>query len=201
MSKFTREEVEAAKRIRDFIIQGNIHELKHVYSAGEICMWDELHYTAPSTKELIKDCERERYPLLELSTPPVSATDMTAQEFFNHPDGMFTLDFLTKEEQETLYKAIDLFAAGKVRQAILSAPVSAMEDGWRTGYTLITNNTKHWSKDAIDANNEIEGRMVFKNFHESDYGKSRVLLCICETRQQAETIVSEHNKLLTTPTK
>lgn len=32
--------------------------------------------------------------------PPVSANDMTAEEFFNHPDGMFTLNFLSEEEKE-----------------------------------------------------------------------------------------------------
>lgn len=110
MNNFTEEEVRAAKKTRDAIINGSIsEELKSVYMAGEICMWDELRKSHPSP-------------------PAVPESDMTAEEFFNGEGGMFTLDFLTYEEQQTIYKAFDLFAAGKVRQAMLSAPVSAMED-------------------------------------------------------------------------
>ena len=43
--------------------------------------------------------------------------DMTAEEFFNDPGGMFTLDFLSEEERQTIYKAIDLFVKGKLRMA------------------------------------------------------------------------------------
>ena len=38
---FTPEEVKAAKATRDAIIRENIAELKSVYMAGEIVMWDE----------------------------------------------------------------------------------------------------------------------------------------------------------------
>ena len=40
--KFTNEEIKAAKQTRDAIISNNIEELKAIYMAGEICMWDEL---------------------------------------------------------------------------------------------------------------------------------------------------------------
>ena len=38
---FTKEEVKAAKATRDAIIEENISELKAIYMAGEIVMWDE----------------------------------------------------------------------------------------------------------------------------------------------------------------
>lgn len=47
--KFTQEEITAAKQTRDAIIKENIDELKSVYMAGEIVMWDEISqspYTA-----------------------------------------------------------------------------------------------------------------------------------------------------------
>lgn len=40
--KFTNEEIKAAKQTRDVIISNNIEELKAIYMAGEICMWDEM---------------------------------------------------------------------------------------------------------------------------------------------------------------
>lgn len=39
---FTDEEVKAAKATRDAIISENISELKSIYMAGEIVMWDEM---------------------------------------------------------------------------------------------------------------------------------------------------------------
>lgn len=42
MNNFTEEEVKAAKSTRQVIIEENVPELKSIYIAGEICMWDEL---------------------------------------------------------------------------------------------------------------------------------------------------------------
>lgn len=39
---FTKEEIKIAKQTRDVIISEDVEELKAVYMAGEICMWDEL---------------------------------------------------------------------------------------------------------------------------------------------------------------
>lgn len=39
---FTEKEISAAKETRDEIIKGDVPELKSIYMAGEICMWDEL---------------------------------------------------------------------------------------------------------------------------------------------------------------
>lgn len=43
---FNDEEIKAAKATREAIISGNISELKSVYMAGEICMWDEMQSKA-----------------------------------------------------------------------------------------------------------------------------------------------------------
>lgn len=123
------------------------------------------------------------------STPPVSADDMTAEEFFNHPDGMFTLNFLTKEEQETLYKAIDLFVVGKIRQAMLSAPISAMYSKelceWISGrYTFlygrwVINNEiyKHGSEshfERVSKEHGITFDELIKKYNENDNTNNRI---------------------------
>lgn len=72
----------------------------------------------PNTQTLLCLCHDEQSKIIldALATTPHTG-DMTVQEFFNDPNGMFTLDFLSEEERETLYKAIDLYAMGKVRQS------------------------------------------------------------------------------------
>lgn len=42
MKDFTKEELESAHATKDTIIKTNVDELKAVYMAGEICMWDEM---------------------------------------------------------------------------------------------------------------------------------------------------------------
>jgi len=42
---------------------------------------------------------------------------LTAQDFINDPDSPYTLDFLSNYEREIIYQAIEIYAAGKVRQA------------------------------------------------------------------------------------
>jgi len=39
---FTDEEIKIAKQTRETVISTDVPELKAVYMAGEICMWDEL---------------------------------------------------------------------------------------------------------------------------------------------------------------
>lgn len=41
--QFTLEEIKAAKQTRDTIISDDVNELKSIYMAGEICMWDEIN--------------------------------------------------------------------------------------------------------------------------------------------------------------
>lgn len=44
---FTQEEISAAKATRDAIIKQNVSEVKPIYMAGEICMWDEMRNKLP----------------------------------------------------------------------------------------------------------------------------------------------------------
>jgi len=55
-----------------------------------------------------------------------AVTDMTVQEFYSG----FNLSFLTEEERQTIYTATELFAKGKVRVALTSAPPSASGKDW-----------------------------------------------------------------------
>ncbi len=42
----------------------------------------------------------------------IIASDLSAKEMY---DSLFNLDFLTEEEKETIYKATELYAQGKLR--------------------------------------------------------------------------------------
>ena len=67
---------------------------------------------------------------------------------------------------------------------------------WRQGITLITSNTRRWSKEQIDENNKIETRMVFENFNNENAGVNRKLVCICGTSEQAELVCKKYNDLI-----
>jgi hypothetical protein len=56
---FTQEEVETAKRALKVIIEEDIPELKSVYIAGEICMWNELQPLLASKDATIREREEE----------------------------------------------------------------------------------------------------------------------------------------------
>ena len=53
--KFTDSQIKLAKEVRDTIIRDNIQELKAVYMAGEICMWDEIQQDKVNGVETGKD--------------------------------------------------------------------------------------------------------------------------------------------------
>lgn len=48
---------------------------------------------------------------------------------------------------------------------------------WKRGTTLITNRTKKWSKEQIEANNNIEETLIFSSFNFHNQGISRQLVC------------------------
>lgn len=50
MNNFSEEEIKAAKNTRRMIVNSENSELKSIYMAGEICMWDELRQT-PAQQE------------------------------------------------------------------------------------------------------------------------------------------------------
>lgn len=67
---------------------------------------------------------------------------------------------------------------------------------WKTGLTLSTSDTKRWSKEQIEANDKIEARMVFENFSIADQGRSRKLICVCSTPEQAALVCVRYNSLI-----
>lgn len=70
---------------------------------------------------------REQLP----AEPPSDNTqsiDMTAKEFFNGEGGALTLDFLNHDERDFLIHMIELYAAGKVKNALKDN--TQIRDGW-----------------------------------------------------------------------
>ena len=61
---FTEEEIKIAKKTRDVIISEGISELRAIYMAGEICMWDELQQVRTNSPEQL-------LPIIDGSTPHV----------------------------------------------------------------------------------------------------------------------------------
>lgn len=65
---FTEEEVKAAKATREAIIKGDVAELKSIYMAGEICMWDEMQSRQAAVSGSLPPIEVEKcYPDLHPS--------------------------------------------------------------------------------------------------------------------------------------
>lgn len=54
---------------------------------------------------------------------------MTPEEFFNAPGGMFTLNFLSQEEKQTIYKATELYVKGRLRYALQPPPTAEQGEG------------------------------------------------------------------------
>lgn len=52
-----------------------------------------------------------------------------------------------------------------------------MDSTWKTGRTLITNQTRKWSDEQFLINDTLEGRYIFSNFQDSDEGRSRQVIC------------------------
>jgi hypothetical protein len=40
--KFTEKQIKAAKEVKEEVIHGILYDWRHIYMAGEICMWDEI---------------------------------------------------------------------------------------------------------------------------------------------------------------
>lgn len=53
--EFTEEQVRVAKQCRDTIIAEDIEELKSIYMAGEIVMWDEMKDKNLSSNSMLAD--------------------------------------------------------------------------------------------------------------------------------------------------
>lgn len=61
---------------------------------------------------------------------------------------------------------------------------------WTQGYTLITPQTRRWSKTQIAANDQIEKLLVFSKFTASDMGRSRELVCQVRNIEDVPLIVA-----------
>lgn len=56
---------------------------------------------------------------------------------------------------------------------------------WRQGFTLITNTTKRWSAKQFADNQQREQRSVYANFNADDQGRSRKLIAVFESQDDA----------------
>ena len=60
---FTKEDVVAAQAIKATILAGDVSELKSIFMAGQICMWEDMrpkeHHQGPIIRELspIRRCD------------------------------------------------------------------------------------------------------------------------------------------------
>lgn len=80
-------------------------------------------------------------------------------------------------------------------EAIKAGTPWAFEE-WRTGVTLLTAQTRRWTKEQTDANEDFENHCIFARFTGADEGRYRQLIAVCETREQARLIVDVHNAML-----
>ena len=56
---------------------------------------------------------------------------------------------------------------------------NATEGPWKKGYTILTPQTKRWSKKQMEMNDRVEWMRVFANFSEEDQGRSRRHIADC----------------------
>ena len=61
---------------------------------------------------------------------------------------------------------------------------------WRQGKVLITNITKRWDKNQRYKADSQERLMVFSNFLDSDEGRSRMKVAVCDNPEDARLIAS-----------
>lgn len=68
--------------------------------------------------------------------------------------------------------------------------VEVETDGnFKIGYTTHTDQTRTWTQEQLEKNNEHEACKIFANFYVEDQGKSRVLVAKCETSEQAINVL------------
>lgn len=64
------------------------------------------------------------------------------------------------------------------------------KEPWSQGRLLLTRTTAKWSEEEFYRGKFQEEKMVFTNFTSSDKGKSRKLICICESSEDAKRIAA-----------
>lgn len=65
-----------------------------------------------------------------------------------------------------------------------------LQEHWSRGFILMTADTRKWTQEKIDQNNEHENKMVFAGFTAHDQGRSRKLICTCKDKQDATFIAA-----------
>lgn len=67
---------------------------------------------------------------------------------------------------------------------------------WQQGRLLITNNTRHWSKEQRDEADYIERCTAFAHFSASDEGRGREYVHQFRSHEECVAAVDEHNAAL-----
>lgn len=83
-NNFTQEEIDAAKRTKQRIIDSGTRELNAAYMAGEICMWDELRNksSVPSTGQGVEKSAEEIAEELWDEFSQTVGDDIDAMQYF-----------------------------------------------------------------------------------------------------------------------
>ena len=77
----------------------------------------------------------------------------------------------------------------------LEFPLKGFENDMLTqGATLLTEQTKGWTKEQWGTNEAEERCMVFADFRAWDKGKSRRFVVKCKSSKIAAEVVEKHNK-------
>lgn len=64
------------------------------------------------------------------------------------------------------------------------------DGNYKIGYTMCTEQTRKWTDEQINANNDQEHRMIFVDFEPDDQGKGRRLIAKCDTTGQAINVMT-----------
>jgi hypothetical protein len=67
---------------------------------------------------------------------------------------------------------------------------------WNQGRLLMTDHTRHWRKDQVEAAEEIERRTAFAYFTGHDEGRGREYVFQFGSRDECKAAVDWHNELL-----
>lgn len=61
---------------------------------------------------------------------------------------------------------------------------------WQPGFTLLTQETRRWSKEQFDRNDAEERLRIFSNFRAEDQGRSRQLICTIQPGEFADAVAA-----------
>lgn len=67
------------------------------------------------------------------------------------------------------------------------------DEKWQQGCLLRTSLTSKWTKEEFKDMDHKEHCRVFVNFTARDDGRGRILIYICDSPEECEKLVEEHN--------